>query len=73
MQSGRVAARNGPGYKGRMRATLLLLALAACATEGGRPRTFPVLPDDAHSFARPNEVRSTHVDLRLALDFAHNL
>ena len=68
----RVAARNGLGYKGRMRA-MLLLALAACATEGARPRTFPVLPDDAHSFARPNEVRSTHVDLRLVLDFDHNV
>jgi aminopeptidase N len=67
-----LAARNGPGYKGRMR-VLPLLVLAACATDGARSRTFPVLPDDAHSFARPNEVRSTHVDLRLVLDFDHNL
>jgi leukotriene-A4 hydrolase len=67
-----VAARNGPRYKGRMR-VLLLFALAACATEGASPRTFPVLPYDPHSFARPNEVRSTHVDLRLALDFDHNV
>src|SRR5262245_30950569 len=72
MQSSRVATRNWLGYKGRMR-VLLLFVLAACATEGAPPRTLLVLPDDAHSCARPNEVRSTHVDLRLVLDFEHNL
>ena len=56
-----------------MRLLLPMCVFAACATEGSMTRTFPVLPDDPHSFGRPNEVRSTHFDLDLVLDFAKHV
>ncbi len=57
-------------YKRTMRARLLCLTvLASCATV----TTDPPLVDDPHSFARPYEVRSTHLDLDLTLDFEHHV
>mgnify|MGYP001191832897 CR=1 FL=1 len=51
----------------RRSAALAALALTACATS---PDPSPaVLYHDLHSFARPHEVRSTHLELELTLDF----
>lgn len=48
---------------------ILLAAVAAgCTTADRTERPWDMAPD-THSFARPAEVRSTHVDLVLALDF----
>ena len=57
-------------YNGAMR-TLPLLALifTACATEVPMTVDLPPTPADSHSAARPNQVRSTHLDLRLVLNF----
>lgn len=53
-----------------MRARLLpLLVLASCATVTAHPAA----TDDPHSFARPDQVRSTHLDLDLTLDFARHV
>ncbi|HEX5050706.1 MAG TPA: M1 family metallopeptidase [Planctomycetota bacterium] len=53
-----------------MRVLLSMLVLTACAT-GPSPTPAPAaMPDaDIHSYARPAEVRSTHLDLDLTLDF----
>ena len=60
----------GPRYNGAMRIRLCcLFSLASCATMPERP---PVV-DDPHSFARPQEVRSRHLDLELRLDFARQV
>ena len=61
----------GHGYKPTMRPLLLPFALfAACAATAPVPKTsLPTLPADVHSTAQPNRVRSTHLDLRLTLDF----
>lgn len=51
----------------------LLLALAACAPRmSADPQAgpAPVGVEDVHSYARPQEARVTHVDLRLDTDFA---
>lgn len=53
---------------------MLLLAAGACASSGGRRPTAPAgtgaeKAADAHSHARPHEVRVRHVALDLALDF----
>ncbi|MBL8727550.1 MAG: M1 family metallopeptidase [Planctomycetes bacterium] len=48
-----------------MRVLFACSLLCACATVPPRP---PAI-DDPHSFARPYEVRSTHLDLDLTLDF----
>jgi leukotriene-A4 hydrolase len=46
------------------------LLLAAChSTPPPMPSRLPPTAADRHSAARPNEVRSTHLDLRLVLDF----
>jgi len=52
-----------------MRFLLPLFAFAACATEGSMTTTSVAPPLDPHSFARPDQVRSTHVDLALDLQF----
>ena len=58
-----------------MRRSAWLLSLTACATQ--MPPTPPASPivvePDPHSCAVPGEVRSTHVDLDLALDFEHRV
>jgi aminopeptidase N len=58
------------GYKGSMRPLLPLLFVAACQTPPSpMPNHLPTAAADLHSAACPNEVRSTHLDLRLVLDF----
>lgn len=55
----------------RHRSLLVLisaLSAAGCETTADPERPWTVAPD-THSFARPEEVRSTHLDLVLALDF----
>jgi len=54
-----------------MRPLLLPFAVfAACAATAPMPMPeLPTVPDDVHSAAQPNRVRSTHLDLRLTLDF----
>jgi aminopeptidase N len=66
-----MAGAGAHGYNPPMRPLppLLALALAACHTEAPKLRKLPTAPPDVHSAARPNEVRSTHLDLRLQLDF----
>ena len=55
-----------------MRYVPLLLALTACGTVP--QHASPSMADrDVHSFARPDEVRSTHLELELTLDFAANV
>ncbi len=68
-----------------MRALLLsLLPLGLAAThpqEGGLPRPLPLSPPkkalievrDVHSFANARQVRTTHVDLDLRVDFPHKV
>ncbi len=48
---------------------LLALVFTACATTDPMPAELPPTPADSHSAARPNEVRTTHLDLRLVLNF----
>ena len=63
---GRAAAPYNSGM--RRSAALAALALSGCATS---PSPSPVVRhQDLHSFARPHEVRSTHLELDLKLDFA---
>jgi len=52
-----------------MRCWPALVLLGSCATVTPRP---PVA-DDPHSFARPDQVRSTHIDLDLTLDFERHV
>ncbi|MGC6486340.1 MAG: M1 family metallopeptidase [Planctomycetota bacterium] len=48
---------------------LATLAIAAgCSTLNSEQDAWEMAPD-THSYARPHEVRSTHLDLRLTLDF----
>ncbi len=49
--------------------SLLTLPAAAGGCAGGADRSFDDLPPDTHSYARPAEVRSTHLQLDLDLDF----
>jgi leukotriene-A4 hydrolase len=46
-----------------------LMLLAACASTPPMPDPLPPVADDPHSYARPNLVRSRHLDLKLTLDF----
>jgi aminopeptidase N len=64
-----LASARANRYKPTMRAWLFLTVLCSCATV----TTEPPLVDDPHSFARPYEVRSTHLDLDLTLDFARHV
>lgn len=52
-----------------MRCLLPLLALPMLATESTMPRPSLLVADDPHSYARPGQVRSRHLDLGLSLDF----
>jgi leukotriene-A4 hydrolase len=57
-------------YNAPMRFALPLLALVACAAP---PVTSQPTMQDVHSHARPDQVRSTHLDLELDLDFAQRV
>lgn len=67
-----VAKATAQGYNAPMRLRPVVLALAACTSP---PKAGPdaTIMADIHSFARPNAVRSTHLDLDLALDFDHHV
>ena len=56
-----------------MRIPLPLLALAACATVPPQSETTTMADADIHSYARPAQVRSTHLDLDLLLDFERHI
>jgi aminopeptidase N len=67
-----MAAHPTRRYKPGMRSLLLPLALlGACASSAPMPTPTvpPVVVDDVHSAAQPAKVQSTHLDLRLTLDF----
>jgi leukotriene-A4 hydrolase len=72
-----LATKRPGSYKVSMRTFLLPFALVACAS----PRPLPTgqVPEsslpvaDPHSNARPREVRTTHLDLDLNLDFEHHI
>jgi len=64
-----LSASPGHGYNEPMRFLLTSLALAACTTMPPAPWTPSMSDVDIHSHARPAEVRSTHLELDLILDF----
>ena len=52
------------------RLSFIALLTAACAQQADAPTTTPpAFPDDAHSYARPDEAKVTHVSLDLVPDF----